>query len=84
MSGGKTVMVYGQTEVTKDLMNRRSETGGITIYEAHNVQPHDFDSDQPWVIYEKDGVEHRVECDFIAGYNGFHGISRASVPDQAI
>ena len=84
MSGGKTVMVYGQTEVTKDLMNRRSETNGITIYEAQNVQPHDFDTDQPWVSYQKDGVEHRVDCDFIAGCDGFHGISRASVPDQAI
>ena len=77
-------MVYGQTEVTKDLMNHRSETDGITIYEAQNVQPHDFDSDQPWVSYEKDGVEHRVDCDFIAGCDGFHGISRASVPGQAI
>ena len=84
MSGGKTVMVYGQTEVTKDLMSRRSETNGITIYEAQNVQPHDFDTDQPWVSYQKDGVEHRVDCDFIAGCDGFHGISRASVPDQAI
>jgi len=84
MSGGKTVMVYGQTEVTKDLMSRRSETSGITIYEAQNVQPHDFDTDQPWVSYQKDGVEHRVDCDFIAGCDGFHGISRASVPDQAI
>jgi len=84
MSGGKTVMVYGQTEVTKDLMSRRSETSGITIYEAQNVQLHDFDTDQPWVSYQKDGVEHRVDCDFIAGCDGFHGISRASVPDQAI
>ena len=84
MSGGKTVMVYGQTEVTKDLMNRRSETDGITIYEAQNVQPHDFDTDRPWVSYEKDRVEHRVDCDFIAGCDGFHVISRASVPDQAI
>jgi p-hydroxybenzoate 3-monooxygenase len=84
MSGGKTVMVYGQTEVTKDLMSRRSETNGITIYEAQNVQPHDFDTDRPWVSYQKDGVEHRVDCDFIAGCDGFHGISRASVPDQAI
>ena len=84
MSGGKTVMVYGQTEVTKDLMNQRLATNGITIYEAQDVQPHDFDTNQPWVSYKKDGVEHRVGCDFIAGCDGFHGISRASVPDQAI
>ena len=56
MSGGKTVMVYGQTEVTKDLMNRRSETDGITIYEAQNVQPHDFDTDRPWVATKKTGL----------------------------
>ena len=84
MSGGKTVMVYGQTEVTKDLMNHRLATNGITIYEAQDVQPHDFNTNQPWVSYKKDEVEHRVDCDFIAGCDGFHGISRASVPDQAI
>ena len=84
MSGGKTVMVYGQTEVTKDLMNHRLATNGITIYEAQDVQPHDFNTNQPWVSYKKDRVEHRVDCDFIAGCDGFHGISRASVPDQAI
>ena len=84
MSGGKTVMIYGQTEVTKDLMNHRLVTNGITIYEAQDVQPHDFNTNQPWVSYKKDGVEHRVDCDFIAGCDGFHGISRASVPDQAI
>ena len=84
MSGGKTMMVYGQTEVTKDLMNHRLATNGITIYEAQDVQPHDFNTNQPWVSYKKDGVEHRVDCDFIAGCDGFHGVSRASVPDQAI
>ena len=84
MSGGKTVMVYGQTEVTKDLMNHRLATNGITIYEAQDVQPHDFNTNQPWVSYKKDGVQHRVDCDFIAGCDGFHGVSRASVPDQAI
>ena len=84
MSGGKTVMVYGQTEVTKDLMNHRLATNGITIYEAQDVQPHDFNTNQPWVSYKKDEVQHRVDCDFIAGCDGFHGISRASVPDQAI
>ena len=84
MSGGKTVMVYGQTEVTKDLMNHRLATNGITIYEAQDVQPHDFNTNQPWVSYKKDGVEHRVDCDFIAGCDCFHGISQTSVPDQAI
>lgn len=72
---GKSVMVYGQTEVTHDLMDRREASGGKTIYNAANVQPHDFDG-QPYVTYEKDGVTHRIDCDFIAGCDGAHGPSR--------
>lgn len=84
LTGGKRVIVYGQTEVTHDLMDRREATGGVTIYEAANVQPHDFDGDRPYVTYEKDGVTHRIDCDFIAGCDGFHGVSRKSVPEGAI
>lgn len=72
---GKSVMVYGQTEVTHDLMDLREATGGKTIYDAANVMPHDFDG-QPYVTYEKDGVAHRIDCDFIAGCDGAHGPSR--------
>ncbi|MGA1598982.1 MAG: 4-hydroxybenzoate 3-monooxygenase, partial [bacterium] len=84
LSGGKTVMVYGQTEVTKDLMNAREACGAPSIYEAQAVEPHDFETEGPWLSFEKDGVTHRVDCDFIAGCDGFHGVSRKSVPEQAI
>jgi len=84
LSGGKTVMVYGQTEVTHDLMDARAAAGYASVYEAEQVRVHDFDTDRPQVTYRKDGVEHVLECDFIAGCDGFHGVSRASVPAAAI
>ena len=81
---GKTVMIYGQTEVTLDLMNARKAAGLTTVYEAADVKPHDFDSDRPSVSYLKDGVTHEIACDFIAGCDGFHGVSRASITPSAI
>ncbi|WP_332776050.1 4-hydroxybenzoate 3-monooxygenase [Polaromonas sp.] len=84
LSGGKHVMVYGQTEVTRDLMAARAAEGLQTIYEAHNVSLHDFDSERPRVRYEKDGQSHEIQCDFIAGCDGYHGVSRASVPAGAL
>lgn len=81
---GKTVMIYGQTEVTLDLMNARKAAGLTTVYEAKDVQPYDFDGGHPRVTWVKDGVTHTLDCDFIAGCDGFHGISRASVPASAI
>jgi p-hydroxybenzoate 3-monooxygenase len=83
-STGKTVMIYGQTEVTLDLMNVRKATGRTTVYEAADVTPLDFDTDSPRVTYVKDGTTHEIDCDFIAGCDGFHGISRASVKPSAI
>jgi p-hydroxybenzoate 3-monooxygenase len=77
---GKEVMVYGQTEVTRDLMDLSE---GTRIYEADDVGIHDFDG-APYVTYRKDGVTHRIDCDFIAGCDGFHGVSRRSVPGNAI
>ncbi|MGE4533330.1 4-hydroxybenzoate 3-monooxygenase [Halomonas sp.] len=84
LTGGKTVMVYGQTEVTRDLMEAREATGGTTIYEADNVQPHDLESDSPYITFEKDGKTHRLDCDYVAGCDGFHGISRKSIPEGRI
>nr|WP_315847693.1 4-hydroxybenzoate 3-monooxygenase [uncultured Rhodoferax sp.] len=84
LTGGKQVMVYGQTEVTRDLMAARAAAGLPTIYEASKVTVHDFDGAQPYVLYEKDGQQHRLDCDFIAGCDGFHGVCRASVPAGAI
>ncbi|MFC5585573.1 4-hydroxybenzoate 3-monooxygenase [Nitratireductor kimnyeongensis] len=81
---GKRVLVYGQTEVTHDLMDGREAAGAVTVYEAGNVQPHDYDGARPYVTYEKNGNTHRIDCDFIAGCDGFHGISRKSIPQDAI
>jgi p-hydroxybenzoate 3-monooxygenase len=84
LTGGKHVMVYGQTEVTRDLMHARDAAGLKTIYEAEHVSLHDFDGARPRVRYQQAGATHEIECDFIAGCDGFHGISRASVPAGAI
>jgi p-hydroxybenzoate 3-monooxygenase len=81
---GKQVTIYGQTEVTHDLMDARRSFGGTTIYEANDVQLHDFDGDAPGVSWRDERGEHRVECDFIAGCDGYHGVSRASVPSASI
>ena len=81
---GQTVMVYGQTEVTQDLMEARKATGGITIYEAEDVKLHDFYTDKPRVTFVKDGETVELECDYIAGCDGFHGVSRQSVPADQI
>lgn len=78
---GRSVMVYGQTEVTRDLMQVRQ---GQTIYEAEDVELHDLDGESPSVSYRKDGVTHRIDCDFIAGCDGFHGVSRSSIPPSAL
>ena len=84
LTGGKNVMVYGQTELTRDLMDARQAAGLPTVYEALEVSIHDFDGVRPRVKYRKDGVEHVLDCDFIAGCDGFHGVCRASVPRQSI
>ena len=84
LTGGKTVMVYGQTEVTRDLMDARAQSGLQSIYEAEDVTPHDFYSDHPSVSYTKDGQRHTISCDYIAGCDGFHGIARKSVPADKI
>ncbi len=83
-SGGKTVMVYGQTEVTRDLMDARAAAGANTIYDAQDVAVHDIDSDTPWVTFTKDGEPQRLDCEYIAGCDGFHGVSRKSVPADRI
>ena len=81
---GKRVTVYGQSEVTRDLMQARTAAGLATVYGADAVAVHDFDSALPQVSYLKDGVRHTLHADFIAGCDGFHGVCRASLPAQAI
>ncbi len=81
---GKSVVVYGQTEVTRDLMDARRAAGAKTVYGAEDVSLHGFDGDAPVVRYRHDGRTHELECDFIAGCDGFHGASRQSVPPGAL
>ncbi|MFT0869264.1 4-hydroxybenzoate 3-monooxygenase [Pseudomonas sp. CAM1A] len=84
LTGGKTVMVYGQTEVTRDLMQAREQSGAPIIYAASNVQPHDIEGPRPYLTFDKDGRQHRVECDYIAGCDGFHGVARQSIPASVL
>jgi p-hydroxybenzoate 3-monooxygenase len=81
---GKTVMVYGQTEITKDLMDGRALAGAPTVYSAHDVALHDLFGAGPRVTFRAAGKDQEIECDFIAGCDGFHGISRQSVPAGAV
>jgi p-hydroxybenzoate 3-monooxygenase len=81
---GRHVMVYGQTEVTRDLMAARAEAGLPSFYEAANVAIAGYEGASPKVTFEKDGVRHELDCDFIAGCDGFHGVCRASLSAGAI
>lgn len=80
LTGGSTVMIYGQTEVTKDLIQARLDHGGEIVFEAEDVSLHDFDGDKPRVRYLKDGNEIELSCDYIAACDGFHGVGRKSLP----
>ena len=77
---GKPVMVYGQTEVTRDLYAAREAAGGKIIYNVEDVAICDADSDAPHVDYTVDGTAQRLTCDFVAGCDGFHGVSRQAIP----
>lgn len=81
---GRHVTVYGQTEVTRDLMDAAPARGLPVIYDAGDVSLHDVDAAQPIVRYVKDGVTHTIEADFIAGCDGFHGPSRKAIPASAV
>jgi len=82
-SGGKTVTVYGQTEVTRDLMHARAAAGLTTLYDIPDVALHGLDA-APSLTWQADGVEHQLHADFIVGCDGFHGVSRHSIPAAAI
>jgi p-hydroxybenzoate 3-monooxygenase len=81
---GKAVTVYGQTEVTKDLIAARLAAGGQVVFEAEDVSIHDFEGDRPKIRFRKDGKAQTLACDFIGGCDGFHGICRTSVPQDAL
>ena len=84
LTDGRKVTVYGQTEVTRDLYDARDRMGGAIVHEAQDVAPHDIDSDAPFVTYAKDGVEYRIDCNFIAACDGFHGVGRKSMPSDVL
>jgi p-hydroxybenzoate 3-monooxygenase len=77
---GKTVVVYGQTEITRDLMEAAPKRGLEVIYAAEDVALHAIESDAPYLTFRKDGADHRVDARFIAGCDGFHGPSRRAIP----
>lgn len=81
---GSAVTVYGQTEATRDLMEARDESGATSFYEAENVALHDIDGQAPRVSFVHGGRAHQLSCEFIAGCDGFHGVSRASIPERAL
>lgn len=77
---GSNVVVYGQTEVTRDLYDAREASGGKIVFNVENVVIHDADSDAPFVTYDVDGTLQRITCDYVAGCDGFHGVSRQTIP----
>ncbi len=81
---GRDVTIYGQTEITRDLMDAHAADGTRIIYEARDVSLHDFDGDAPRVRYARDGIGHEIACDFIVGCDGAHGVSRRSIPAAAL
>ena len=84
LTGGKQVMVYGQTEVTRDLMQARAASGAMSVYEATDVELHDVTSDKPYVTFTHQGERVRLDCDYIAGCDGFHGVARRSIPAERL
>jgi len=84
LTGGKTVMVYGQTEVTRDLYAASDARGGAVVHEAGDVAIHGADGDAPSVTWRKGNEIQRLECDFVAGCDGFHGISRQTIPEDVL
>ena len=84
LAGGRTIVVYGQTEVVKDLIAARLASGAPLLFEVSAVSVHELASDRPAIRYEHEAGEHELECDFIAGCDGFHGVCRATIPEAAL
>jgi p-hydroxybenzoate 3-monooxygenase len=84
LTGGKGITIYAQHEVLKDLNNARIATGGQVFFEVQDVAIHDFNDAKPKIRYRKDGSDHELVCDFIAGCDGFHGICRPSIPEGVL
>lgn len=84
LTGGNSVIVYGQTELTRDLYEGRDRLGGIVIHNAEDVKPHGFDTGKPYLTFRKGDDVERIDCDFIVGCDGFHGVSRKTIPPGQI
>jgi p-hydroxybenzoate 3-monooxygenase len=82
LTHGKTVMCYGQTEITRDLMQAREQAGFPTYYQVNQVVLHDVKSNQPRVSFIYQDEEYEIDCDYIAGCDGFHGVSRQTIPKE--
>jgi p-hydroxybenzoate 3-monooxygenase len=83
-SGGSSVVVYGQTELTRDLYEARERMKGVVVHNAEDLQPHDLTSATPYVTYRKGDEVLRIDCDFVIGADGFHGVSRKSIPKDVL
>ena len=83
-SGGSSVVVYGQTELTRDLYEARDRMGGVVVHDAADVTPHCLDSDKPYVTYQDGDKAVRVDCEYVIGADGFHGVSRRSIPNNVL
>jgi len=81
---GKAMMAYGQTAITEDLYALRDAVGGQVINEANDVRLHDLTSGRPYVTYEKEGSHQRIDCDYVAGCDGYHGVSRPSISPSVL
>jgi p-hydroxybenzoate 3-monooxygenase len=84
LTGGKSVLVYGQTELTRDLYEARDRLGGVVIHSAENVRPHDLEGARPYLTYQQGGTSARVDCDYIVGCDGSHGVSRQAIPKERL
>jgi p-hydroxybenzoate 3-monooxygenase len=84
LTGGRAITVYGQQEVVKDLIRARQEAGGHMLFDASDVSVHALESSRPRIRFRRDGADTEIECDAIAGCDGFHGICRPSVPSGAL
>jgi p-hydroxybenzoate 3-monooxygenase len=83
-SGGNSVVVYGQTEITRDLYDARDRLGGKIIHDAQDVFPHDIATDNPFVTYRSGDEIVRIDCEYVIGADGFHGVSRKSIPADVL
>ena len=84
LTGGRAITVYGQHEAVCDMIASAVEHGQPLIFDVADVSLHDLSTDQPWVQFTHDGTVQRIDCDYVAGCDGFHGISRESIPTDAL